>query len=347
MSIFPYPFFILFFLPSFLLAQEKQEGLLLSSGPKPGTELTPVVCYATDGPNRGLEFDAAKQIGKSPSAFLFIHELTRNTAPVLRGLDNLASEFSIVGFRSFSIMLTGDRTAGEAQLKRVNGSLRLGNPIVLSTDGAEGPGNYALNRKAALTLVLANGGKVTKSLALTDTGPNDVPMIRSAIEEMCGKIPDDEGALRGLIAKNLPSNPENLKRIATDQALEVRRLKKQLARLREQSRGAGMQRRPQQRPMRRETPDVAPDKPKPKREGKPPEDPKLLSLLRPFIRKTNEDARTDEIYAEITARAAEGKELNSQAVEMFKLMLSIDYGSPHAQKLARKFLDEQKAGEKQ
>ena len=132
----------------------------LSSGPEAGTALTPIPCYATDGALVGQEFDAAAKIGSAPGALLFVHELTRNTAPVIRGLDNLASEFSIVGFRSFTIILGEDRTAAEAQLKRVNGSLQLANPLVMSTDGAEGPGNYALNRKCTLTLVLTKDGAV-------------------------------------------------------------------------------------------------------------------------------------------------------------------------------------------
>lgn len=154
-------------LPALLTAQDTPANAPLTSGPAAGTVLTPVACYATNAQNQGQDFDAAKKLGKASSAFLFIHELTRNTAPVLRGLDNLASEFAIVGFRSFSIMLSGERTAAEAQLQRVNGFLRLTNPIVLSTDG---PGNYALNRKASLTFVFAKNGVVHKSLVLTDTG---------------------------------------------------------------------------------------------------------------------------------------------------------------------------------
>ena len=166
-----------------LLAQDSGDESL-NSGPEAGTKLTPIPCYASDGAFAGQEFDAAAKIGSAPGALLFIHVLNRNTAPVIRGLDNLASEYSIVGFRSFTIMLGGDRTAAEAQLKRVNGSLRLANPIVLSTDGAEGPGNYALNRKCTLTLVLTKDGAVHRSVALTDTGSGDIPMIRGWLEEI-------------------------------------------------------------------------------------------------------------------------------------------------------------------
>ena len=70
---------------SALRAQDEAKETPLNSGPAVGTALTPVKCYATNGSLSGQEFDAAAKLGNAPCAFLFIHELTRNTAPVLRG----------------------------------------------------------------------------------------------------------------------------------------------------------------------------------------------------------------------------------------------------------------------
>lgn len=318
----------------------------LTSGPVAGSKLTPAPCYASSGPLDGQEFDAAAKLGSSPGALLFVHELTRNTAPVLRGLDRLASEFSIVGFRSFTILLGGDRTAAEDQLKRVNGSLKLANPIVLSTDGAEGPGNYALNRKCTLTLILTRGGAVHKSIALTDTGPGDIPKVRAWIEEVAGNLPEDEGALREMIAERLPTDTGALKEIAADQALELRSLRAQLATLRQRQAGrpqAGMRER-QRAGGDSPPPARAAPKPNPNRVGKPPEDSQLNTLLRAFIRKTNDAPGADRIYADIGARAAESDELEAEAIEMFRLMLSFrdNYGTPHAQGLAEGFLKDHK-----
>ena len=336
-----------------LLAQKEAAAESITSGPPPGTKLTPVPCYATSGPLSGQEFDAAAKLGPAPGALLFIHELTRNTAPVLRGLDNLANEFSPVGFKSFTILLGDDRTAAEAQLGRVNGSLKLGNPIVLSTDGAEGPGNYALNRKAALTLVLVKDGTAQRSVALTDTGPGDIPKIRTWIEEIAGKLPTDENALRELIAKNLPADADELKELAASQAMELRKLRSQLAKARQQPQA----RRPMAGRMREgraggEGTGAAPARPNAnanaapntKRVGKPPKDAQLNTLLRSFIRKTNEAERAEEVYAEIVARAAESDALRGETIEMFKLMLSHRdrYGIAHAQELAEGFLKENK-----
>jgi len=79
---------------------------------------------------------------------------------------------------------------------------------------------------------------------------------------------------------------------------------------------------------------------KPKRQGAPPKDPELNSLLRSFIRKTHENARVEEIFADIETRAGQSEALMGEAVEMFKLMLSYrdNYGTRHAQSLAEDFL---------
>ena len=159
-----------------LMAQNGQAADIVS-GPPTGTPLAPVNSYALHGPHKGREFDAAKSLGQGPGALLFIHELSRNIIPVLRGLDDLTSEYSVLGFQSHTLLLHDDRTSAENRLKAINGSLKYAHPIILSLDGLEGPGDYALNRRAAVTIVLAKGGQVVRSVALTDTGQHNVPRV--------------------------------------------------------------------------------------------------------------------------------------------------------------------------
>lgn len=340
----------------------------LSTGPSPGASLTPVMAYgaggAHPGPHAGREFDAVKEIGDGPGALLFIHELTRNILPVIRGVDQAGSEFSVLGFKSFTLMLSPDRTAAENRLKAANGSLKLRNPIVLNLDGAEGPGNYALNRKAALSLVLVNKGKVVRTHAFTDVNDKDEGILRGWVEEMTGKIPQNPNEYRKLVEARLPESGEALRAMALNQAVQIHQLQARLKRLQEQSGGRyGMQ--PNRQNMRRAKsanmrPQAGRGEARPKaepakgrgegdskpaatrRQGKPPEDPQLNSLLRSFIRQTNEDSRADQIFADIQARAKESDTLRGEAVEMFKLMLSYRdrYGSKHAQALAEGFLKE-------
>lgn len=364
----------------------------LNTGPAAGTALTPVKAYGVGGPHPGAfagkEFDVAGEIGDGPGAILFMHELTRNILPVVRGLDQFGAEYSLKGFKTFVLMLSPDRTAAESRLKAVNGSLKLRNPVVLSLDGAEGPGNYALNRKATLSLVLVDKGKVVRTHAYTDVNAEDEGILRGWVEEIVGSIPENLGEYRQLAKANLPKEAGALRSLAVEQAVEIKRLQAQVKRLKEQQGGRYGGMRPDRRNMQRgaqpqmrregaaregeaKRPDSrrgegAPKRSegrggegsrrggerdmkkesggdaKPQRQGRPPEDPQLNSLLRSFIRQTNDDARADEVFAQIAARAKESDALRAEAVEMFKLMLSFRdrYGTKHAQELAEGFLKE-------
>lgn len=171
------------------------------------------------------------------------------------------------------------------------------------------------------------------------------------MESVAGSIPEDESTLRDLIEDRLPEDHQALRWLAVDQTVELRRLRQRLAETLEMSRGQGMMRqRPgQNRPDRGQSErgnaargEGSPDEnlDRPQREGRPPEDPELNQALQQFIRKTNDDARADEIMKSIEARAAKSAALRSEAVEMFKLMLSFPdrYGTAYAQKLAESFL---------
>jgi len=201
------------------------------SGPAVGTKLTSVRAYAPLGPYAGREFDAAAEIGDRPGALLFLHEMTRNTYHVIRGLDELASEYALTGFRSFTLRLAGDRTSAETAISARNGrdtgghrfsvvgkfgALHLRNPIALSLDGLDGPGNYALNRKAVLTLILVKDGKVLNSIAFTDTGAKDVETVRKWVKETVGPIPEEDAALSKLISQRLPKDRDELRKLAVE-----------------------------------------------------------------------------------------------------------------------------------
>lgn len=354
-----------FLSPSLILALTitSQAAEDMVTGPPTGTKLGSVKCYANSGPYAGREeFDAAKEIGNRPGAFLFIHVLNRNTAPVIRGVNNLYTELGFFGFKGFIVSLTGDRTAGEEQMKRVNGSLKMRHPMVLSLDGIEGPGDLALNRRCTLSLIVVNKGKVTKTIGFTDTGMHSLKPIREAFEAAVGKIADSPKDLLAIAQAGLPKDEKSLRAIAAQQAVDLYRLNRRATE--EYASGARYPNRnmrrpqPQQRNMRQGSgpssrgnarpaaPKSDEKKPTVQRRGAPPTDPELNSLLRSYIRKTNEAGRVDEIFADIQRRAGESKELGKQTVAMFQLMLSYPdrYGSKHAQKLARKFLSDR--GEK-
>lgn len=340
-------------------------GQEITTGPAPGTQLTPVMAYGAGGVHKGSydgrEFDAVAEIGTGPGALLFVHEITRNILPLIRELDTAAAEFSVLSFKSFSLLLHADRSEAENRLKAMNGSIKMRNPMLLSLDGAEGPGNYALNRKAVLSLILVNHGKVVRSIAFTDVNQKDAESLHGWIEELTGPIPKEPAEYRKLVDARLPTDTASLREIALNQAAEIQQLTERLRRQQQQSYNMRQNRmadnpnprmtREAQRSEGSTAAGAKPDEPSQAnrsngaaqvRQGKPPEDPELNSLLRSFIRKTNDDERNDSIFSDIQKRASESEALNAEAVEMFKLMLSFrnNYGTPHAQQRAEAFLKE-------
>src|SRR4029077_7454110 len=84
------------------------------------------------------------------------------------------------------IFLFSDRLSGEQRLKTVNGSLKLQGRVSLSPDGAEGPGNYGLNKECLMTVLAAKDNKVTANFALVQPGIADAPKIIEALARVSG-----------------------------------------------------------------------------------------------------------------------------------------------------------------
>jgi len=297
----------------------------LQSGPAAGMQLTPVPVYAPTGPHKGETFDAAKVIHTSPGVLMFVHTINREVAPVIRGLDSLALQYGVLGFKSFTVRLGADRTEIEEATGRQSTAMGMHNPMVVSTDGIEGPGNYALNRKAYLTVVLVNKGKVHRSIAITDTGQKDVPRLRKWIEEVCGPLPRTSAELMA----RLPDDPQQLKQLVASLHEQVQRQAEQL----QQRRGRReMGRRRADRNRRGEGRRDAPPTSRPQLAGKVPEDAELQGLMRAMINKLNTEEDVDELLGRVAKRVGQDTGLRTEAVEGFKRLLSTTYGTDYARK---------------
>ncbi|MCA8963832.1 MAG: hypothetical protein KDC48_03050 [Planctomycetes bacterium] len=326
----------LFVIASPLLAQDPEAAL--QSGPPAGAPLPACKVFAPSGPFAGTEFDAAAQIGQGPGVLLFVHELTRNTAPMITGLDRLAVQLAWTGLQAHAVRVAPDRTEAELGSKRSSEAMGLHRPIVVSVDGAEGPGGYALDRKATLTLVLANEGKVVRSVAFTDTGRADLQKLRGLVEEVTGPVPTDAAELRKMMEARLTRDPEQLRRLAIDLALLVQRVDS-VNEARMQRQRENQQRQQQRQQGGQAEGQMRPNPTKP-REGKAPEDEQLRDLLRRCIQRGADSAELDAAFAAIEKRIGDDAGLRKQGVEMFRLMLSLDYGNDDAKARARKFVDQ-------
>lgn len=306
-------------------------------GPPVGQPLPPCTVYAASGPMAGQEFDVAARIGNGPGALLFVHELNRNTGPVIGGLDRLAVEFGWTGLQTFTVLLAGDRNDGEATVKRSSAAMGMHRPMLVTVDGAEGPGGYALARKGTLTLVLANEGRVHKSVTLVDTGRNDLPRLRALLEEVTGPVPTEPEALARAIEQRASRDPEILRAQLLDLLVAMQRD-------RDRAQNAAT-RRPNPRMQRdgaQPEPAAATEAEARPREGRAPEDEELRTLLRRAIQRAADKTELDAVFTAIETRAGTSAALKDQTVEMFKLMLSLEYGNDDARARARAFLDRNK-----
>lgn len=312
----------------------------LSSGPQPGVAVPALPVYAPAGPDAGLELDVAAALGKGPGAVLFVHELTRNVAPLVRGLDRLADSHAPLGLTAAVVMLAADRSEAERRAPAASHSLRMARPMLVSVDGLEGPGAWALNRRATLTLVLVKDGTVQKSVAFTDTGRQDLDRLRALVEEVTGPIPDSPGELRRLALERLPEDLATLRARAAHLALELHwRALRQAEEEGDRARREARQGRTDH-PMMRDRPaarDAA--RPDAARRGQAPTDDELRGLLRAAIRRDADAPSLERTFAAIRTRAESSDDLRRQAESMLELMLSLDYGNDDAKARARAQLD--------
>ncbi len=113
------------------------------------------------------------------------HQIERSLLPLLRVVDQYGIERKD-RIRTEIVFLTADRLAGEQRVRAAAGSLKFAARTGLSPDGAEGPGNYGLNKVCLMTIVTAKDNKVVANFALVQPGIADAPKIIAALAKTCG-----------------------------------------------------------------------------------------------------------------------------------------------------------------
>ncbi len=155
------------------------------SGPQPGESTTPFKSVELRGDTAGKERDIIAELKGAPTTLIFVHGIERSMAPLLTVLDEYFLERKDV-LRAEFVFLFGDRLGSQQRLPLVGQSLRIQSPMSLSVDGAEGPGNYGLNKECLMTVVVAKENRVAANFALVQPGMADAPKIISAIAKVIG-----------------------------------------------------------------------------------------------------------------------------------------------------------------
>lgn len=183
------PVFVAFLLVALAAASARAEDPAdnVFSGPQPGEKLTPFKARGLTGDLAGKEFDLVETAKGKPTFLIFVHERTRPSLGVTRVLMGYAEKRAKDGLTSGVVFLTEDATELETWVKRATAALPVGVPLGVSIDGAEGPGAYGLNRKVALTVLVAKEGKVTGNFALIQPSVQaDVPLVLKSLVAALG-----------------------------------------------------------------------------------------------------------------------------------------------------------------
>jgi hypothetical protein len=222
--------------------------------------------------------------------------------------------------------------------------------VGLSLDGAEGPGNYGLNKECLMTIVAAKGGKVAANFALVQPGIADAPRVIAALAKACGdEAPPSVEQLGGrqqgapAMARREAVRAADLSKfdLNTEAGLRdaVRALIGEVQSLRAEIAATRASAAPARRvqtvtPARNELPGAAPT------------DETLVGLLRRFIQPTNDDAAVGKALDDVRAYIKDNAELRKQAIDGWTRALHLKYGTEHAQKAGREFVEKLKAESK-
>ncbi|MGE3808680.1 MAG: hypothetical protein AB7K24_28780 [Gemmataceae bacterium] len=178
------------------LAQAADDPIF--SGPQVGEKLTALKVQGVLGAQAGKELDLVAEAKGGPLVLIFVHEITRPGRQAMLPLDALGEKWAKDGLTTHFIWLTADKGKTEEFLKTAQRSLSFKSPVSISLDGLEGPGNYGLNRKVTLTILVAKDNKVVANHAIVQPNETDAPKILNDIAKMLGKPEPTKEELQAL-----------------------------------------------------------------------------------------------------------------------------------------------------
>ena len=184
------------------------------SGPQPGEEATGFKVVGLGETEQRPERVIDPATAEKPMVLVFLHTIERSMVPLLRAIDEYASRRGDE-LRGEVVFLSQDRISGEQRMKAVNNSLKLKSGVGLSVDGAEGPGNYGLNKECMMTVLVTRDGKVTHNAALVQPGIADAGAIIAAMAAVSGDAnPPTAEALVGDRGGMAPARARNREQMA-------------------------------------------------------------------------------------------------------------------------------------
>lgn len=170
-----------------LLAQDA-----MYSGPQKGENTPPFKVLDL----AGKELDCVSQWKGAPTLTVFVHELTRPAAALLRKLDEHAARRP--DLKALIVLLGDDVNKNERYAPVLQGIMKFKSTLGVSVDGKEGPGAYGLNRQVQLTILLSKDNVVAGNWSIVSPNETDAPAIVKAIDAMLGVKEDLEARIAAL-----------------------------------------------------------------------------------------------------------------------------------------------------
>ena len=155
------------------------------SGPQPGEATTAFKSVDIIGAEVGKERDVIALNQGAASVLVFVHGIERSMLPLMRAVDDYGDKFKD-RLKTEFIFLAAERVEGMERYGRSLNSIKLKGRSTLSVDGAEGPGNYGLNKECLLTIIAAKENKVQANFALVQPGIADAERVIAAIGKLIG-----------------------------------------------------------------------------------------------------------------------------------------------------------------
>ncbi len=256
------------------------------------------------------ELDVLADAKGAPTLLVFIHELSRPGAALLRALDEHGQIKQVRGLRTLFVSLSEDRDGAERHLPVVVKALNLRSPMGISLDGKEGPGAYGLNREVMLTILVVRDQKVAANFAIVSPNETDAPRIKAALDEVLkAAAPPPAGT------------PEELRE-------QVARLQEEVATLREEIVA-----------LRLRIDQPRPPAPRRGEMERPKEDEQLVTLCRRLIQPRATQEQIDAAVKDIEAYVGSNGELKKQYVGILGRVLDLKYGNELGQAAMRTQLE--------
>ncbi len=172
---------------SLVLGQDETTEPQVFSGPQVGEALPEFVFRELLVEPSGRDLNLVGEAAGGPVLLVFVHELNRPSIGFTRTLTAYAHSRRADGLKTAVILLDSDATAAEASLLRIRHAMTPGVFTGVSVDGQEGPGSYGLNRKVALTILVAKDNLVTSNFALVQPSLQaDLPKVLEGLVSVVG-----------------------------------------------------------------------------------------------------------------------------------------------------------------